>query len=719
LVQAFAASAAPLALALATPAVAQTGAGEPAPQPDATVSAVTVTASRPAVETSIDRRSYSLANDLFAQTGSLADALRNIPAVQVDAQGNPSLRGDPNITILVDGRPSAQFSGQNLGQALQSMPADQIERIEVMTSPPAEFRARGSGGVINLVTRKTKTLGRTGSVRLTAGDHERAGVNLSLGYTAGRFSASGDAAYRHIERSQFDVQVEAAPLSQTAPGEKDSAAQHWTYDNWQAHGSLDYNPDGQTRITGQGRYNARRYATLYDDLFVARDAFGDPDSSLNRLGREHDLTVISDASLTWRRTPAEGRSLTLYAAYRGYDEGYRRRDLSTQTFPAAAVSSQFRTWTDHSPRTTLAADVERRAFGGTLKLGYDFEYAPKRTDQAAGSGPADGPIAFDPEQQGVFLDTETLRQAYASYERRVGKFTVQAGARTEDLRLEVELVGRGPPIVHDYPRLFPNLHLAYDLGEGRKWTASYTRRINAPYSEQLDPLPLTLSPLQLTAGDPNLRPEDAHAYELAYETSRGRRSTTTTLFYRETRDAFTIVATRLPSGVMLQTTVNASAVRRLGGEWAISGKLTPKLTYSVSIDIYRIEISAADLVGLSSRSATTGFGRASLSYQITPKDLLQLDAYSNGKRLRPQGYAAASYSGAIGYRHTINSKISWLLAIEDPFQSQRYRSVDVIDGVRVQHQMKQSSRLISVAIVWNLAGKPKDADFDFGAGGDR
>src|SRR3569623_1443420 len=139
----------------------------PAAKPPKTVGEVVVTGQAPAVQTSIDRRSYSVSGDLQAQTGSISDALRNVPSVEVDVQGNVSLRGDPNVTILVDGKPSSLFQGDNKAQALQSLPADSIERVEVITNPSAEFRADGTAGVINLISKKAKGVGRTGSVRLT------------------------------------------------------------------------------------------------------------------------------------------------------------------------------------------------------------------------------------------------------------------------------------------------------------------------------------------------------------------------------------------------------------------------------------------------------------------------------------------------------------------------------------------------------------------------
>jgi outer membrane receptor for ferrienterochelin and colicin len=114
---------------------------------------LTVNGGAPAMQTSIDRRSYSLGKDLQGQAGSLADALRNIPSVQVDLQGSVTLRGSPNVTILVDGNPSGLFEGPNRSTLLQSIPASRFERIEIITNPSAEFGASGTV-IINLITKK-------------------------------------------------------------------------------------------------------------------------------------------------------------------------------------------------------------------------------------------------------------------------------------------------------------------------------------------------------------------------------------------------------------------------------------------------------------------------------------------------------------------------------------------------------------------------------------
>ena len=144
------------ALALASPVLAQQPPPKPAAAPaDKTqpaVGEVIIQGAPPPMRTDIDRNSYSVAGDLQATTGSISDALRNVPSLEVDVQGNVALRGDPNVTILIDGKPSGQFQGENRAQALQNLPADSIERVEVITNPSAAFDPNGSAGIINLIS---------------------------------------------------------------------------------------------------------------------------------------------------------------------------------------------------------------------------------------------------------------------------------------------------------------------------------------------------------------------------------------------------------------------------------------------------------------------------------------------------------------------------------------------------------------------------------------
>lgn len=171
-----------LALAVAPPGHALAQAKAP---PAKTVDEVVVQAAPAAeVQTSIDRRSYSVGKEIGASTGTLADLLRTVPSVDVDAQGTVSLRGDAGVTITVDGKPSGMFRGEGRAQAVQSLPADQFERVEVITNPSAAESAEGSAGVINLVSKTARKAGVSGTVRSSVGTLGQYAGGVSLNYNA-------------------------------------------------------------------------------------------------------------------------------------------------------------------------------------------------------------------------------------------------------------------------------------------------------------------------------------------------------------------------------------------------------------------------------------------------------------------------------------------------------------------------------------------------------
>ncbi|WP_372785137.1 TonB-dependent receptor [Phenylobacterium sp.] len=685
-----------------------------------TVTGITVNGARAQVETSIDRKSYSVTNDLTAQTGSIADVLRNIPSVQVDARGNPSLQGEGNVIVLIDGRPSTQLSGQSLGEALQAMPADRIDRVEVMTNPSAEFQAAGTGGIINLITKRAKGAGWTSSARLSTETEDRASATVSFGYNSSKLSLTGDATYRHARQSEFDtVDVsQPDPATGRVSDSQDVGRVRKTNGYWQAHAGADYDVDSRTRISGSAQYHTNRYRSLYADQFVQDDAAGGPISALDRTGLERWFHNAGDASLSWRRTYGEGHDLTFNANASESEIHNDRTDVLAPSAPLGqAPSSRQVIWTILAKQARFTADYERPLYGGQLKLGYGFEYEPGRVEQMAGLGGAGGPITLDPGQRDVFVDNETDNEAYVSYEHRSGNVTLLAGLRAENAHFDLDQQAQGVQAAHDYGRLFPNLHLAYDLGDGRQLTANYTWRTNRPSARQLDPFVTSQTPVSLQSGNPNLRPDDQSRYELGFEDRHGDGATVVTLYYHHRSHAFNQLYTSLPNGVFLEESVNAGEGRTAGGELAASGKLTPTLRYNLSWDEYWIELTPSPGLGLfQTRSAVTGFGRAGLTWNITGKDLLQIDLVSTAKGLNPQGHSDPTYSGNIGYRHIVNGNVSWVLAMKDPFHTLRYRSVEDIHGVEDRRVTVASSRSVSLTLVWNFLGKPKDEGFDFGSG---
>ncbi|HKU54264.1 MAG TPA: TonB-dependent receptor plug domain-containing protein, partial [Rhizomicrobium sp.] len=163
---------------------------------------VTVTAEKQSATTSIDRKTYRVSSDLSATAGSINDVLRNIPSVEIDIDGNVSLRGDTNVLVLIDGKPSTMLSATNRADVLSQMPANSIDSIEVMTNPSAQYKPDGSSGIINIITKKTQKPGFSGTLQSNYGTEGRYNLGASAAYAAGGLSVTGNITFRHDIRKR-------------------------------------------------------------------------------------------------------------------------------------------------------------------------------------------------------------------------------------------------------------------------------------------------------------------------------------------------------------------------------------------------------------------------------------------------------------------------------------------------------------------------------------
>jgi outer membrane receptor protein involved in Fe transport len=675
-----------------------------------------ISADAPAVRTSIDRRSYSVANDLTAQSGSISDALRNLPSVEVDVQGNVSLRGDPNVTILIDGKPSGLFQGDGRGQALQQMPAERIDRVEVITNPSAEFRADGTGGVINLITKKAKGVGRTSSLRLTGGDSGRGGASASVGYNGGKLSASGDINYRQDTADQVDYERrQQANLDSETKGTTDLDFKGLT-----SQGTVDYDLTDKLRIGGEARLS--RFEGAVDSL---ADTSREDATGMVTQAFQRDLTVRQrrdngavSANLK-RRFNGDGHEFSLKLTYDVTDDNRTRTGHTLTTLPSAASAFDQQRLGYDTRQTDLKGDYVRpMGAGQTLKLGFDLQFDDNGYDNEGLRGPALSGLVVDPGLTSQFLYEQALSQAYVTYERPLGKLTVLAGLRYEQSKLD--LTSAGHKTDNDTTKLMPSLHLSYPLNDRQKLTASYSERLQRPGPFDLNPVPFLLDPLNYRVGNPNLKPQQTHSYELGWQYRKAPLMALATLYYRENDKVVTDIVTDIGGGIYVTTKANVAQTRNGGLELVLNGKLTPKLTYNISSNIFWAELDGSNLGFAGKRSATTAQGRGSLSWQATPKDLIQLNGFVSGKRLTAQGYAMPSTGIDFGYRRKINDQLSLVVTAQDFLNLYRDKQVISTPALKSLVVRDPDARMLRVGLAWTFgAGKGrKDPGFDFqGPGG--
>jgi outer membrane receptor protein involved in Fe transport len=716
------------------PAAAKSAPGKAAPAKAApakaapagkTVEGITVTgASQNGFRSSIDRRSYGVANDLATTTGSISDALKNIPSVEVDVQGNVSLRGDTNVTILVDGKPSAMFRGASAAQALQSMPADSIERVEVITNPSAQFSPEGSAGVINLVTKQVHRVGRSASVRANVGTGGRANVGVSGAYSSDKITLSGDLGVRKDPQRSTNTDDRAFPdpatgLTDTSHSTSRSVG---PLDQWNARVSADYDLDRATRLSAELRHNTFNFDADFTEAFDGFGPSGALTQAINQIGRFGQDRSNTGGQVSYRRK-FTGDDHTLAVNLSREQTIERNTNEFTDVTQTPVAPDLFQSVDGHNTlnQTQFKADYNRpMPDGGRLKTGYDLRIDDNDYNNVGLKGVSAATAGPDPTQTNLFLYKQTINAAYATYEQPFGDWTVLGGLRLEDVQLDLNQVTSHQTNNQNYFKAYPSLHLAYRFADDQQLILSYSHRVQRPQPQDLNPFRF-VGPFSAREGNPNLQPQQTDSFEAGYQYRSGGTFYLGTLYYRNNEHGVTDVVSEIGNGVLLTTKANLASSRAAGLELVANGKLTKTLSYNLSTNLYWNEIDASGIPlgpGLgfgTTRSAFAVGGRASLNWQATPKDLFQINIQDNAKRLLPQGFAEPMVLTFLGYRHKFSESLSAVVTIQDPLDSYRFERIIESPALKERTVGRGSIQAAFVGLSWSYGAFTKRPQtFDFG-----
>jgi outer membrane receptor protein involved in Fe transport len=678
-----------------------------------------VTGTRSEVVATPDRVSFSIANDLQAQTGTLADALRAVPGVEVDLQGRVSLRGDPGVTILIDGRPSAMLRGDNRGDVLLSMPAAQIERVEVMTNPSAALSPEGSAGVINLVTRKARKDTRSATARATLGTHGRGALSLGGALSSGPATATADLGYRRFTADGRAVQQRSRldPATGAFVDSRLDSRLESVMSSRTARIALDYDLDKKNRLSTELSYREARGRVDRAERFVSPL----PGASYDRAS---DMALAQrgfDGRVSWRRTlPGKDHELT---ADLEAERGRLRRELDGVTAFAGGPSLAERI-RNAGERGDYSAKLDyKRPLGrdGSLNLGYEGSLGRSDFDYSGARGPAGGALAPVPgltDRFGYDLDVHAF---YGTWRFALGKVDTQAGLRLEQAETRIDQVTDAVRVDNAYFRAYPTLHLGLPLSKTDQLKASYSRRIQRPSAQDLNPYTLYVDPQNLRRGNPLLRPEVTDSLELAWQHRKGPAFYSLTAFHRRSGGGVTDLIEDLGGGIFLTTRANLATARRTGAELIANGRFTKTLAYNGSATFVwtRIDLRPGGLPA--PRSAATATVRANLNWQPTPKDFFQLNAVYAGRQLLPQGYRQSSGILNLGYRRKVSDRLSLLLTGQDVLASARQVAVFRTPTLRDRVSQTGAGRVILAGLAVNFGGatgkrKPQEPGFDFQQG---
>jgi outer membrane receptor protein involved in Fe transport len=710
----------------ATPAQATQPSGA-ANKTSTTVQPVTVTAKASGDRRYIDRRSYGLSNDVQATNGSLADALRNIPQLDVDPQGNLSIRGDTNVTVLVDGQPSALFQGANLADVLQQLPADQYERVEVITNPSAAFKPDGSGGVINLITKKSHPIHPTGTLRGSIDNVGRYRGSLNGSAVIGPFTITGGVGFRRSPNAISSQTTEH--LVDPTSGETAQVTSNYQSPNilasHSAHAAVDDALDENDKLSANISYYTFTTDQPQTSAYASSATTGPLAQDYNDIGLSKSSGDYVGGGASYRRQfSGDDHNFVLSTSYGvDTDNGANRQTLAYQLpvqpnlfqdLPSAATNRE----------TDVKAEYKAPMPGqGRLDVGYSLEFDQEALDHQTELGTAPINAVVQPQLNDRFTADQAVNDLFATYQQSIGNFDIQPGLRLEAVHVDTDQISQGAKGGFSYLEAYPTLHLGYKLGDKTQFILSYSRRVQRPNLLQLDAFRVYASPLSFSQGNARLQPAITDSYEAGYEYSDKSNYYLLTLFYRDQHDMFTSVSDNLAGGVILATQANIGHNRTSGAEVVVNQQVTKTIALKFTTDAYWDQLTNPDPgVGLPPyRSGTVINGHGSVNWDITPKDFLQMGAYATGRQVTAQGTQTSSPFVNIGYRHKFTDKLSLEVVAINPTGAYRQDTFVQTPTLSQETHFRYNNQGVSLGFSYALggAGKPAAAakDFDFGGGG--
>ena len=678
---------------------------------------VEVTAIQQTFLNSIDRKTYNVGADIQSVTGSASDILQNIPSVQVDIDGNVSLRGDDNVQILIDGRSSA-LMGANRADVLAALPADSIERIEVITNPSAMYKPDGSAGIINIVLKKKHKPGISGSLRLTAGNGRRFGATLNGSYNPGRYNIFGTLTLRQDDRIRVatDNRSFTDPTTLLPATTQTTTTEHGRPLSEIAQIGFEYNAAKTDKLGETINYNCRTFVRHAAEHDVSGEGAGPPTTNYDRLRVDPEYERDLESKTTYEHD-FNGGGHTLNLEFRG-EHHTEEEDNQYSDVYAVPVTP---TTHDHTRIFTNEPGTEATAeYSDPLSANSKLELGFNRTEDISNQDhfrevldPTTSNWEVDPSVTNRFILDQTVQALYGTYRQSIGDLGVMPGLRLEQADVGTNQVTSGILNETRYHRLYPSLHLTYDLTETRQLQLNYSHRVRRPESDDLNPYPEYQDPYNLREGNPYLKAEETHSLETGYQYKKDETAYLAALFYRYSYDDFTTVSQYISPTTLLTTEENLSESQSGGAEWAATVLPGENLSLNASGNIFYNQIDASNLGYGTKKSTFAWAGKLSADYDWSKSTTLQLNANYTAKRLTPQGYRLPTFVTNFGIKHELkNRSISLILTVSDLLNSLKEETRLSTPVLTEDSTRRRSSRIVYVGVTYGFGSSKKKAKED-------
>ena len=650
--------------------------------------AVDIIAEKTTVEIKLDKKIYNVGRDLTVRGGSVSDVLDNVPSVSVDIEGNVALRGNGNVRILINGKPSG-LVGLNSTDALRQLPADAIEKVEIITSPSARYDAEGTAGILNIILRRSKILGLNGAIIINSGYPNQLGASGNINYRTGDINVFNNSGYSYrkspgssgVETEFFNTEYdEDGILIQDSPN---------TFRN-------EYRTFERIRKGFNSNTGVEWYITPTTSLTTAflASKSNNSNESFNR-AETLDLTgaVISESVRYDPETETDQTtqfSVNFDKQFHGNSEHRLTFDFQLENssedegsiiYNEGIAAERVRTIEDQK-RVLIQSDFtlpinDKTRFEG----GYNGRFSTNNTAYSLEFAEDDSFI-LDTNISNVLVYKENVNAVYTQYGSKVkDKFSFLLGLRMEATNIAISQLTSNEYSNSNYIGLFPTVNLGYEFSENQNLTIGYNRRISRPRSRFLNPFPSRSSATNLFQGNPNISPSYSNGVDIGYLNTLEKITLNTSLYYNHATDVFTYISEDTGDEVVIngesvpvirRGPINLAEDDRLGFEFTLTYRPSKKWNMNANFNLYHSAIKG-NYKGLSYDSENLGwFVRLNNKYTLPGNIEWQTRLSYSGPTVDAINRREGIFSSNMAFsKDLFKEKASITLNINDLFNTQR------------------------------------------------
>lgn len=667
---------------------------------------VEITSEVKAVEYSIDKKVVNVAKDAVASTGTALDALRNVPSVQVDAQGNVTLRGSSAFTLLVNGRPV----NQDAADVLKQTPAGSVENIEIITNPSAKYDPDGTAGIINLVLRKNRRSGVNGLVNASWGPLAKYAADGHLDGRVGAFSIYGGAEYSNKEmsvRQVIDKTWYAGDTTRYTFSTVDQIYHPWHY---KLNAGVDYDVDDRNALSLSGSWFRQDFAVQSP---VAYHIFSEPAAGESWPYYTNDVLLKhfwGEGNLNYRHAlKKKGGSFSVNLLYnRWKGDKSERQDASLMDAEwqntVSVLSQRLRTYQNASTRFSGDADLVL-PLGASMKLeaGYSGDLTGFQSDYAVDFWDSDlNNWLRDSSLTNGFDFRYQVHALYGTLGGTLWGLGYQLGLRAEYFHRD--LVTQVPDTNYAMTvwSIFPSFHLSKEFKKGHQLMLSYSRRVNRPPVMALNPLPYFNDEYLIHTGNPSLRPEYADSYALSYQKTFRESFVSVEAYYRMTHDKIAETIT-INEGQTQLTNANLDNDQASGLEVMLNLALIKGLRINATLNGFYYYLNGSGEYNIPSRSAWSATALLSPSLSLKSGTVLQLQFMYNAPGVDATGRMEGFWMiNAAVRQEFLKKKLVLTCSANNLFNLTKYRFSDAAPTYYHRFDYIPESNVITIGLSYRI-----------------